>query len=93
MSLQAMVVLVAVGLIAGWLGSVAMKVGGYGLKRDVMLGIGGSMAGGGLFHLFASAADAGWLTMIVGAFLGAALVLVVQRMFWQVRPAPSRSKR
>jgi uncharacterized membrane protein YeaQ/YmgE (transglycosylase-associated protein family) len=88
-----MVVLVAVGLIAGWLGGVVMKVGGYGLKGDVMLGIAGSMAGGGLFHLLASAAGTGWLPMVAGAFLGAGLVLAVQRMFWQVRPVPSRSKR
>lgn len=92
MSFQAAIVLLGVGLIIGWLSGVVMKVGGYGPRADLALGIGGSVAGAALFHLLASSPDAGWLSMIAGAVLGAVIVLVVQRMFWQMPPMPKRNR-
>jgi uncharacterized membrane protein YeaQ/YmgE (transglycosylase-associated protein family) len=93
MSLQAAVVLLGVGLLAGWLSGAVMKVGGHGLKTDLALGVGGSFAGAASFYLLASAADAGWISMVAGAAMGATMVLVVQRMFWAMRPAPTRTRR
>ena len=93
MSFQAAIVLLGVGLITGWLSGVVMKVGGYGLRADLALGIGGSMAGAALFHLLASSSDTGWFSMIAGAVLGAVLLLVVQRMFWQMPRLPANRNR
>ena len=93
MSLHAAIVLVAVGLIVGWLSGAVMKIGGFGLKADIALGIAGSMAGAAAFHGLSSAAEPGWLMMVAGAVLGATSFLVVQRMFWQMRPVPTRNKR
>ena len=55
--------------------------------------VAGSLVGAALLHALSSAADAGWLPLIAGAIVGAELLLVVQRMFWQSRPVPTRSRR
>jgi uncharacterized membrane protein YeaQ/YmgE (transglycosylase-associated protein family) len=85
MTLHAMTV-VCVGLVAGYLADLVMKRRGYGMTGDVLLGIGGSLAAGALFNVFANAPGREWLPMIAAAFVGAAVLIVVQRMFWQARP-------
>ena len=86
MSFQAIVIAVVVGLVAGWLAGLVMKGGGYGLMGDVLLGIGGSFVGGWLFHVLGIAAPgSGWFAMIAVAFVGAVLLIVAQRLLFQVR--------
>jgi len=93
MSLQAAIVLLGVGLLAGWLSGGVMRAGGHGLGTDLALGVAGSLTGAALFHVLSSAADTGWLSMIAGAGLGAALLLVMQRMFRPMMPARTKVKR
>jgi uncharacterized membrane protein YeaQ/YmgE (transglycosylase-associated protein family) len=93
MSLQAAVVIVGVGLLVGWLSGLVMKVGGYGLKADVALGIVGSLGGAAVFSALSRGVETAWLPMILGAVLGAAALLVVQRMFWQMPLLPPKGKR
>lgn len=76
---------VLVGLTAGYLADLVMKRRGYGMTGDVMLGIGGSLAGGALFNVLAIAPGREWMPMIAAAFGGAVVLLVAQRMFWQAR--------
>jgi uncharacterized membrane protein YeaQ/YmgE (transglycosylase-associated protein family) len=85
MTFQAIVIAVVVGLVAGWLAGLVMKGGGYGLMGDVLLGIGGSFVGGWLFHVLAIVPGSGWFAMIAVAFVGAVLLIVAQRLLWQVR--------
>jgi uncharacterized membrane protein YeaQ/YmgE (transglycosylase-associated protein family) len=85
MTLQALVFTVVVGLVAGWLAGLVMKGGGYGLMGDVMLGIGGSFVGGAVFYMFGMATGAGWFAMIAVSFVGAVLLIVAQRLLFQVR--------
>ncbi len=73
---------VVVGLVAGWLAGYFMKAGGYGLTRDLTLGLVGSIVGSWLFRALGLSPGAGLFAMIVVAFLGAAIVLVAQRKFW-----------
>jgi uncharacterized membrane protein YeaQ/YmgE (transglycosylase-associated protein family) len=84
MTVQAMTV-VLVGLVAGYLADLVMKGRGYGMTGDVLLGVGGSLAGGALFNAFAIAPGRDWLPMVATAFAGALVLIVVQRMFWQAR--------
>jgi uncharacterized membrane protein YeaQ/YmgE (transglycosylase-associated protein family) len=93
MSLFAAVVIVGVGLLAGWLSGLVMKIGGYGLKADVALGIVGSLGGAAVFNALSRGPETGWVPMVLGAMLGAASLLVVQRMFWQMPLLPPKSKR
>jgi uncharacterized membrane protein YeaQ/YmgE (transglycosylase-associated protein family) len=86
MTFQAIVIAVVVGLVAGWLAGLVMKGGGYGLMGDVLLGIGGSFVGGWLFHVLGMASGtAGWFAMIAVAFVGAVLLIVAQRLLFEVR--------
>ena len=84
MTLHAITV-VLVGVVAGYLADLVMRDRGYGMTSDVLLGIGGSLAGGALFNVVASAPGREWLPMIAAAFAGAVVLIVVQRMFWQAR--------
>ena len=71
---------VLVGLPAGWLAGVVMKHGGYGLRKDIVLGLVGSLMGGGLAWALGTTPEA-WAVLGV-AFVGAAILIVLQRKIW-----------
>jgi uncharacterized membrane protein YeaQ/YmgE (transglycosylase-associated protein family) len=75
---------IVVGLIAGWLASVVVRGGGYGLIGDIIVGIVGALLGGWLagsvFHIDAGVTGIN-LTTILVAFGGAVVLLVVLRLF------------
>ena len=85
MTLEAFVVAVIVGLVAGWLAGFVMKGGGYGLVGDVLLGIGGSIVGSWIFRAVGINSGGGWFAMVAVAFVGAVILIAAQRMLWQVR--------
>ena len=85
MTVHAMTV-VAAGLLAGYLADLVMKARGYGMTGDVLLGLGGSLAGGALFNVFAFAPGREWLPTSAAAFAGAVVLILAQRVFWQARP-------
>ena len=71
-----------VGLIAGWLGGLVMKSGGYGLVGDILVGILGAVAGALLFVFVVPAGErSGFIGTVVvalisaGVFVGAARLL------------------
>lgn len=72
---------VLAGLLAGWLAGVAMKREGYGLRGDSILGLAGSLVGGGTVWLAVSP-DAGMTTVALIAFGGAVVLIVLQRKTW-----------
>jgi uncharacterized membrane protein YeaQ/YmgE (transglycosylase-associated protein family) len=92
MAVDAMTVVLA-GLLAGYLADMVMKWRGYGMTGDVLLGVGGGLAGGALFNVFAIMPERDWLPMVAAAFAGAVVLIVVQRMFWkastQEKPLPA----
>jgi uncharacterized membrane protein YeaQ/YmgE (transglycosylase-associated protein family) len=73
---------VLVGLLAGLLAGLVMKPGGYGLKRDIILGLVGGIGGGWIFRAFGVFPGAGLVAVAVVAFIGAAIPIVAQRKFW-----------
>jgi uncharacterized membrane protein YeaQ/YmgE (transglycosylase-associated protein family) len=73
---------VVVGLLAGWLAGFVMKGGGYGLIRDMVLGLVGSVVGGWIFLALGVSAGGGLLPTVLVAFVGAVIVLVAQRKVW-----------
>jgi uncharacterized membrane protein YeaQ/YmgE (transglycosylase-associated protein family) len=82
MNLDMLAVWVLVGLVAGWLAGFVMKGGGYGLTRDLILGLAGSIVGSWVFRALGVSPGAGLFSAVVVAFLGAAIVLVAQRKIW-----------
>ena len=69
-------ILLVVGLIAGLLASRVVGVGG-GLLLDVVVGVIGAFLGRWLFGLFNINLGPGVLPMVIEAFVGAALLLLL----------------
>jgi uncharacterized membrane protein YeaQ/YmgE (transglycosylase-associated protein family) len=73
---------IIVGLIAGWLASLVMKGGSYGIVGDIILGIVGALVGGflagALFGIPDPISGIDIATIIV-AFLGAVIVVAIVR--------------
>jgi uncharacterized membrane protein YeaQ/YmgE (transglycosylase-associated protein family) len=82
MSFTMFVTWVLVGVLAGVLAGLVMKRGGYGLKKDVILGLVGSIGGSWIFRAVGVFPEAGMFAMAVVASIGAAIPIVVQRKFW-----------
>ncbi len=72
-----------VGAIAGWLASMFMGRGGYGLIGDIIIGIIGAFVGGFIVSLinpnFSMNGNSWWVTIPV-AFIGAVIVIWIVRM-------------
>jgi len=75
MSIFAWIIL---GLVAGFIGSKIVNKRGEGLVLDLILGIGGAIAGGWLFNTFGASGVTGLnLYSLMVAVVGAVVVLVV----------------
>jgi uncharacterized membrane protein YeaQ/YmgE (transglycosylase-associated protein family) len=73
---------IVVGLIAGWLASMVMRGGGYGLIGDIIIGIVGAVIGGFLAGALFNVPDAVNginVTSILVAFLGAVVLIAILR--------------
>ena len=79
-----------VGAIAGWLASMFMGKGGYGLIGDIIVGIIGAFVGGFLVSLinpdFSMNGQAWWVTIPV-AFIGAVIIIWIVRAVTRGRSA------
>jgi uncharacterized membrane protein YeaQ/YmgE (transglycosylase-associated protein family) len=81
MAVNSLIVLIIVGLIAGWLAGQIMKGGGFGLVGDLIVGIVGAFIGGwlwGTLHL--PGIGPWWLTAIISATIGACILLFIIRL-------------
>ncbi len=68
-----------IGLVAGFLASMVMKGGGYGIVGDIIVGLVGAFIGGLLANLLIPGADFGFWGSIVVAFVGACLLIAILR--------------
>jgi uncharacterized membrane protein YeaQ/YmgE (transglycosylase-associated protein family) len=75
-----------VGLIAGFLASVVMRGGGYGIVGDIIAGLVGSLIGGWLFGLLGISAGGGLIGSIIVAFVGACILIGILRLFARSYP-------
>ncbi len=82
MSLEMFVTWVVVGLLTGGLAGFVIKDGGYGRIWDLILGLAGSSVASGIFWALSVRREPGQVVTAVAAFLGAALVIGVQRKVW-----------
>ncbi|HLX58071.1 MAG TPA: GlsB/YeaQ/YmgE family stress response membrane protein [Ktedonobacteraceae bacterium] len=69
-----------VGLIAGFLASVVMRGGGYGIVGDIVVGIIGAFIGGFIASLLGIGAG-GLIGTIIIAFIGACILIAILRAF------------
>ena len=70
-----------VGLIAGFLASVVMRGGGFGIVGDIIAGIVGSFIGGWLFGVLGVSAGGGIVGSVIVAFIGACILIAILRLF------------
>ena len=82
MTLEMIAMWVLAGALAGLLAGFLMKPGGRGLTGDIPLGLVGSMVGSWIFWVLGFSAEAGLVAVALVAFVGAAILIVVQRRFW-----------
>jgi uncharacterized membrane protein YeaQ/YmgE (transglycosylase-associated protein family) len=78
LSLSTVIWWLLVGLIAGFLASVVMRGGGYGILGDIIVGIVGAFLGGFLASLVGLGAS-GFIGTIIIAFIGACILIAILR--------------
>ena len=77
---ESIIVILLVGLIAGWLAGQVVQGTGYGLLGDICIGIVGAFIASWLFPKLGIALGAGLLREIIDATIGAILLLVILRL-------------
>ena len=77
--LTALLFWVIVGLIAGFLASVVMRGGGYGVVGDIIVGIVGALIGGFIMNLLGFSTGGSIIWSIVVAFIGACILIAILR--------------
>jgi len=79
-STQGILVILVVGLIAGWLAGQIVRGGGMGIIADLALGIVGAFVGSWLLPKVGLVLGSGLLAEIVNATIGAIILLLVVRL-------------
>ena len=77
---ESLLIFLLVGVLAGWLGGIVVKGYGLGLVGDMVVGVIGSFIGGWLFSYFHIVHGPGFLGELIGATVGAILLLFVLRL-------------
>jgi uncharacterized membrane protein YeaQ/YmgE (transglycosylase-associated protein family) len=79
MDIQTILIIVAIGAVAGWLAGVIMSGSGFGLLGDIVIGIIGAVIGGFLFGLLGLAA-VDLIGQIISATAGAVVLIYIIRL-------------
>jgi uncharacterized membrane protein YeaQ/YmgE (transglycosylase-associated protein family) len=90
MNFETIALTAVVGLLGGWLTGILMKGGGYGPITDTALGVAGGVMGGFVLQMQGIAQAGSWFAIVAAAFLGAFILVVIQRKFWNVELAATR---
>jgi uncharacterized membrane protein YeaQ/YmgE (transglycosylase-associated protein family) len=80
MDVQALIIWLVVGAIAGWLAGMVVKGGGYGLIGDIVVGILGGLFAGWLLPQVGIVIGSGIIAAIIDAFIGAVILLIALRL-------------
>jgi uncharacterized membrane protein YeaQ/YmgE (transglycosylase-associated protein family) len=81
MSGESLLVILLIGLIAGWLAGHIVRGTGFGFIADIFIGIVGALIGSWLLPQLGIHLGSGNLAAIISATIGAILLLVVLRLF------------
>jgi uncharacterized membrane protein YeaQ/YmgE (transglycosylase-associated protein family) len=83
MSGESILVIIVVGLIAGWLAGHIVKGTGYGLVADICIGIVGALIGNWLLPRLGLHLGTGLVSAIIAATIGAVILLVILRLVYR----------
>jgi uncharacterized membrane protein YeaQ/YmgE (transglycosylase-associated protein family) len=81
MSSESLLVILLVGLVAGWLAGEIVRGTGFGIIGDLIIGILGAFIGSWLLPQAGIHLGTGVISAIVNATIGAVLLLLVVRLF------------
>jgi uncharacterized membrane protein YeaQ/YmgE (transglycosylase-associated protein family) len=77
---QSLIVIILVGVIAGWLAGKVVWGGGYGLIGDLFVGVIGAFVGDWLLPALGIHLGTGTVALVINATLGAIVLLIVLRL-------------
>src|SRR5215472_13936979 len=80
MSGESLLVILIIGLIAGWLAGHFVRGTGFGLVADICIGIVGALIGSWLFQHLHIRIGTGIVSLIVAATVGAIILLIILRL-------------
>ena len=81
---DSVLVILVVGLIAGWLAAKIVEGGGFGLIGDVIVGVIGAFVAAGLLPRLGIRIGVGFLRKVVDATIGAVILLFAIRLFRRI---------
>jgi uncharacterized membrane protein YeaQ/YmgE (transglycosylase-associated protein family) len=80
LSSQSLLVIIVVGIVAGWLAGRVMEGGGFGLIGDLLVGLVGAFIGDWLLPRLGIHLGQGIVALILNAFIGAVVLLLILRL-------------
>jgi uncharacterized membrane protein YeaQ/YmgE (transglycosylase-associated protein family) len=80
MSSESLLVILIVGLVAGWLAGQIIQGTGFGLIGDLIIGVAGAFVGGWLPPQLGIHLGSGTISAIIDATFGALILLLIMRL-------------
>jgi len=77
MALEAIIIILIVGAVAGWLAGLIVRGMGFGLIGNIIVGIVGAFIAGWLLPRVGIAIGGGMIASIINATIGAVVLLVI----------------
>ncbi len=96
MSSESLLIILIVGLVAGWLAGQLVQGTGFGLIGDLIIGVVGAVIGGWLLPQLGIHLGTGTISAIIDATIGALIPLLIVRLLrggngWRARLGRGRS--
>jgi uncharacterized membrane protein YeaQ/YmgE (transglycosylase-associated protein family) len=85
MNIEQLLVFLLIGGVAGWLGGLIIKGGGFGIIGNIIIGILGAVVGGWLFDWLNISVGGEWMGLLITATVGAVVLLFVLSLIWRGR--------
>lgn len=80
MSAESLIIILAVGLVAGWLAGLIVQGSGFGIVGDIVIGVIGAFFGSWLLPQLGIQLGAGLVAAIINATIGAVILLLIIRL-------------
>jgi len=77
---ESLLVILVVGLVAGWLAGQVMRGSGFGLIADLIVGLLGAFIGDWLLPRLNIHLGVGIVALVINAFIGAIVLLLILRL-------------
>ena len=77
MAIEAIIIFLIIGAVAGWLAGLIVQGMGFGLIGNIVVGIVGAFIAGWLLPQIGLNIGGGWIAAIINATIGAVILLVI----------------